>query len=303
MRRRLPPLYCLTALESVAELGSFTRAGEALALTHSAVSHQIRQLEEHLGVRLLERLPRRVVLTPEGAIYLAEVKRALKQLEAAEQTLKDHLGTRPLRIGVLSSFAGNLLVPELKSFMTRHPDIRVEIDARPDIERDEDADIDVFIRYGKGDWAGFQAVKLLPVSLFPVCSPAYLARHGPFDDVEDLSRAVLLRHTREPWDAWLAAVAARGNAIVDAVMPAGPVYTDARLMLDAACDGHGVALARSPLAATDLREGRLVRICDVEVASTDAYFAYHRPFNRHQEALQLFLDWLVHICERVHRNC
>ena len=303
MRRRLPPLYCLTALESVAELGSFTRAGEALALTHSAVSHQIRQLEEHLGVRLLERLPRRVVLTPAGAVYLAEVRHALKQLEVAEQTLKDHLETRPLRIGVLTSFAGNLLVPELKSFMARHPDIRVEIDARPDIEHSETTDIDVFIRYGKGDWVGFQAMRLLSVFLFPVCSPAYLARHGPFSDVEDLSRAVLLRHTREPWDTWLAAVAAGGHANVGAIIPAGPVYTDARLMLDAACDGHGVALARSPLAAADLREGRLVRLCDMEVASTDAYFAYYRPVNRHQEARQLFLDWLIHICERVDRNC
>lgn len=303
MRRRLPPLNCLTALESVAELGSFTRAGEALSLTHSAVSHQIRQLEEHLGVRLLERLPRRVVLTAEGAVYLGEVKRALKQLEAAEQTLKEHLGSRPLRIGVLSSFAGNLLVPELMSFMTRHPNIRVEIDARPDIEHDENADIDVFIRYGKGDWAGFQAVKLLPVTLFPVCSPSYLAQHGPFHDVADLSRAVLLRHTREPWDGWLAAAAARGGGRVDAVIPAGPVYTDARLMLDAACDGHGVALARSPLAAADLREGRLVRICDVDVASPDAYFAYHRPFNRPQQALQLFLDWLVQVCARVGQPC
>jgi len=300
MRRKLPPLNSLIALESVADTGSFTRAGDALALTHSAVSHQIKQLEDHLGVRLLERLPRRVVLTTEGAIYLAAVKQGLNQLEGAELALKDHLGTRPLRISVLSSFAGNLLVPELMSFMSRHPNVRVEIDATAGIEHDENADIDVFIRYGKGDWPGFVAVQLLPVSLFPVCCPDYLSAYGPFDNVSDLSRAVLLRHTREPWEAWLRAAVPTDGGILDTVIPAGPVYTDARLMLDAACDGQGVALARSPLAANDLREGRLVRLCNVEVVSQDAYHAYFRPSAHKQQSLQLFIDWLVRTCQRVH---
>lgn len=299
MRRRLPPLSSLVAFEAVAELGSFSRAGDALALTHSAISHQVKLLEEHLGVRLLERLPRKVVLTSEGSIYLAEVRSALKALEGAESVLKDYTGSRPLRISVLPSFAGNLLVPELLPFLERHPNIKVELDATAGIENDEQADIDVFIRYGKGDWPGFESIELLKVQLFPVCSPAYVQKRGPFKELSDLSRAVLLRHTKEPWETWLDAAAARLPGAATPVLPAGPLFTDARLMLDAACDGHGIALARSALAAADLREGRLVQLLDLQVDSPLSYRAYMRPGTGSRPPIGIFLDWLLTICSRV----
>lgn len=297
MRKRLPPLHSLVAFEVVSDLQSFSRAGEALSLTHGAVSHQIKQLEEHLGVRLLERLPRKVTLTPEGVVYLREVKAALSLLEAAEIVVKDHAATRPLRISVLPSFAGNLLVPEMLPFLQRNPHIRIEIDATAGLENDEHNDIDVFIRYGTGDWPGFESIQLLPVTLFPVCSPAYADKYGPFLEPKDLARAVLLRHTREPWDFWLTANAklfGQGEEVI----AAGPLYSDARLMLDAACDGHGVALARSVLASADLREGRLIRICGAEVESPQAYHAYVRPGARSRPSTQAFIAWLLDIRAR-----
>lgn len=296
MRKRLPQLSTLLAFEAVADLGSFTKAGESLALTHSAVSHQIRQLEEHVGVRLLHRLASGVVLTPEGSVYLAEVKAALKLLENADSLLKESVEGRPLRISVLPSFAGSMVVPELLGFLEQNPSIKIEIDARAGLENDENSKVDVFIRYGKGEWPHYDSVRLADVELFPVCSPAYLEKHGPIENLSDLSRVVLLRHTMEPWDGWLKAVGAENEV---AILPAGPLYTDARLMLHAACDGQGVALARNVLAEADIRAGRLVRLFEYRVPSLQGYYAYFRPGAKSQPAIRLFLDWLVDVCKRL----
>lgn len=296
MRKRLPPLSSLLAFEAVAELGSFSKAAESLALTHSAVSHQIRQLEEHVGMRLMNRLPSGVVLTPEGAVYIAEVKEALRRLEAAQSLVRQSAATRPLRISVLPSFASRTVVPELLSFLEQNPGIKIEIDARAGLEHEENPDVDVFIRYGKGEWPHYESVRLADVELFPVCSPGYLKKHGPIEKVSDLARAVLLRHTMEPWEGWLSVVPAVSPC---SIIPAGPLYTDARLMLEAARDGQGVALARSVLAEEDVRAGRLVRLFEFHVPSSQGYYAYFRPGATSQPSVRLFLDWLVEVCKRL----
>lgn len=296
MRKRLPPLPTLLAFEAVAELGSFSKAGESLSLTHSAVSHQIRQLEEHLGLRLLHRLPSGVSLTREGEIYLGEVKTALRLLETAQQVVKQSVLDRPLRISVLPSFAGSMVIPELLSFLQQNPMTKVEIDARQGVENDENANVDVFIRYGKGEWPHYESIRLADVELFPVCSPAYLAAHGPIEKLGDLSRVVLLRHTMEPWEGWLKSIDPESQV---RIIPAGPLYTDAQLMLMAACDGHGVALARNVLAEADLRGGRLVRLFEYRVPSSQGYYAYFRPGADTNPSLRQFLDWLVEVCQRL----
>lgn len=286
----------LLAFEAVADLGNFSKAGESLALTHSAISHQIKQLEEHVGMRLLLRLPSGAVLTPEGAVYLAEVKAALKRLEAAESLLRQTLEARPLRISVLPSFAGSMVVPELLSFLEQNPSIKMEIDGRSGVENIENSNVDVFVRYGKGEWPHYESVRLADVELFPVCSPDYLERHGPIPKLSDLARVVLLRHTMEPWEGWLGAVGADPDV---SILPAGPLYTDAKLMLVAACEGQGVALARNVLAEPDLRSGRLVRLFEYHVPSSQGYYAYFRPGAASQPSIRLFLDWLVEVCKRL----
>jgi LysR family transcriptional regulator, glycine cleavage system transcriptional activator len=299
MRKRLRHLPTLGAFVTVAELRSFSKAGEALSLTHSAVSHQIRLLEEHLGVRLLTRSPSGVELTGEGATYLTHVKTALNLLEDAEAAMRQRSESRPLRISVLPSFAGSMVVPALLQFLEQNPSIRVEIDARPGLEADELAEVDVFIRYGNGDWPGFKSIKLMDVELFPVCSPVYSERHGPFAEVSDLARVVLLRHTMEPWENWLKAVGANSDTAVQSIIPAGPQYTDARLMLVAACDGQGVALARDVLAERDIREGRLVRLFELRVPSSQGYCVYFRPDALKRASIKVFVEWLVETCARL----
>jgi LysR family glycine cleavage system transcriptional activator len=137
----------------------------------------------------------------------------------------------------------------------------------------------------------------MDVQLFPVCSPSYLAKFGPFSDISDLARVVLLRHTMEPWDGWLGAVG-QGQA-GKSIIPAGPLYTDARLMLQAACDGHGVALARDVLAEKDISAGRLVRLFELHVQSEQGYYAFFRPGSMSRPAISMFVDWLVETCCRL----
>lgn len=296
MRKRLPPLPTLLAFEAVADLGSFTKAAESLMLTHSAVSHQLRQLEDHLGIRLLHRLPTGVQLTPEGAVYLGQIKEALKQLENAGLLLRQAMEGRPLRISVLPSFASSMVVPDLLAFLQQNPSIKIEIDARAGLENEDNHNVDVFIRYGNGSWPNYESVRLVDVELFPVCSPDYLEKHGPINRLSDLSRIVLLRHTEVRWEEWLDAVGAEGEA---AIFAAGPLYTDARLMLEASCDGQGVALARNVLVEQDLRNRRLVRLFEYRVTSSQGYYAYFRPGAKSQASIRLFLDWLVDVCRRV----
>lgn len=293
MRRRLPPLHALAVFEAAARHNSFTKAADELCVTHSAISHQIKQLEDYLGVRLFLRLPRAVVLTNEGRSFLAEVQAALETLEAASIRISRKTGTTTLRINVLQPFAGNWLVARLEQFLRDHPEIDLEIEAMQREEARALEEVDISVRYGKGDWKGAEFVKLLDVELFPVCSPSYLEKIGGFERPEDLSKAVLLRHSMEPWDTWFRAVGLHWPRPV-----MGPLYSDARIMLDAAASGQGVALARSVLAEKDMETGHLVRLFNVRVAAPGAYYALFRPGSRVRPEVDAFIVWLMSMCQK-----
>ena len=299
-RRKLPQLSALLAFINVAETGSFSKTALTLSLTHSAISHQIRQLEDYLGVKLLDRLPTGVVPTELGQIYLREVKEALNRIEQAHFLIKNDLKKRPLRISVLPSFAGSLVVPELLSFLEQNPDIHIEIDANAGTENDPNSQVDLFIRYAKSEWNDFEHIKLMDVNLFPVCSKSYLEKYGPIHRVEDLSRVVLLRHTMEPWEPWFNAVFYEEKNIPQVkIIPAGPLYTDAKVMLIAARDGQGVALARDVLVDSDIKEGKLIRLLDVKIQSPQSYFAFYKKTVLERPEFEVFLNWLVGACNQL----
>jgi len=293
MRRRLPPLHALAVFEAAARHNSFSKAAEELCVTHSAVSHQIKQLEEHLGVRMFVRLARAVALTNEGRRFLIEVQAALESLEAASLSISRNERARTLRVNVLQPFAGNWLVERLEAFLQDHPEIDLELEATQREDARALDEVDISVRYGKGEWKGIDFVKLLNVDLFPVCSPAYLKKLGGVKRPEDLSRAVLLRHSMEPWETWFRAI---GLPSVPTTM--GPLFSDARIMLDAAASGHGVALARSVLAEKDIQAERLVRLFDVTVPAPGAYYALFMPGSRARPEVEAFISWLVSICRK-----
>ena len=290
--KNVPPLHALAAFEAVARLQSFARAADELCVTHGAVSHRIKTLERHFGVRLLMRRGGKVALTTKGTYFLTAVLDALAILQDASTRLAE---TRPVvTISAGPSSAHNWLVERLNDFYRAHPDIDLEINAAqltPQKRRAslESGEADVAIRYGLAeDWSGLEAIKLMEVTLFPVCSPQYFESLGGLAHVRDLGKAVLLRLPREPWKPWFEA------AGLDWDEPAsGPLFGDASLMLDAATKGQGIALARSVLVEGDLASGRLLKPFEVSVPSQRAYYAVWSPANSVRPEVQAILDWLV----------
>jgi LysR family glycine cleavage system transcriptional activator len=258
MHKGLPSLDLLKGFEAAARNLSFTKAGEELFLTQSAISRQMKALEEQLGMPLFRRRHRELLLTDAGQSLFKAVSEALRILRDAAARLSGRAGGM-LTVTTTISFASLWLVPRLTQFRSLHPEIDVRIAASNDMIDLERDDIDVAIRYCAPEAAGAGAVELFGEKAFPVCAPALVSR-GQLSAPQDLSRHVLLHYDdperRSPWlswDAWFDLVKAHG------IKPAGALrFSHYDQMIQAALDGHGIGLGRSPLVDRWLKEGRLV---------------------------------------------
>src|SRR5215469_12184011 len=177
MAERLPPLNALRCFEVAARHLSFTKAALELNVTHSAVSHQIKTLEEWLGMQLFRRVNRGLMLTEAGQAYLKPVREAFERLGEATRRLRSKGRSGPLTLTVMPSFAAKWLMPRLRRFRERHPEIDVRISAQSHLVDFAREDVDICIRYGRGSWPGVTAVLMMPESMFPLASPLLLA--GP----------------------------------------------------------------------------------------------------------------------------
>ena len=290
MSRRLPPLTALRAFEAAARLLSFTRAATELHVTQAAVSHQIKSLESFLGLKLFLRQNRALKLTSEGQEYLPAVNRAFDGIAEATRRLlaRDARGT--LTVSVLPSFAARWLVSRLGRFREQWPDISLRIAPSADLVDFSRDEVDVGIRYGKGRYPGLYSCKLMTEDLFPVCSPALLARkHPPLREPRDLEHFTLLHDDSfGDWRTWLLA------AEVDDVDPTrGTIYHDAGMLLQAAVAGQGVAIARGVLAADYLQEGRLVRPFELSLPGDYAYYFVCPSSSVEAPKVRAFRDWLL----------
>ena len=282
----LPPLNALRAFEAAARHGSFTRAAAELHVTQTAVSHQMRHLEAFLGLRLFLRLPRRLVLTPEGQAYARDLARVFERIADATRALDTRPRRELLAITSLPSFAARWLVPRLGAFTAAHPhiDLRLVATERPvDLARES---VDVGIRFGYGRYPGLQVEKLMDDQLLPVCSPRLRRRARALD----LRRLPLL-HDDSP-DGWRRWLRAAGRTDVDPER--GHVFTDASMMLQAAVDGEGVALARWTLAEVELAAGRLVRPFPGTLPCEHAYYLVTAEAAADLPRVQSFRRWLLH---------
>ncbi|OQW44405.1 MAG: hypothetical protein A4S16_03720 [Proteobacteria bacterium SG_bin6] len=260
----IPSLQSLRALEAAVRLESYSAAARELGLTHSAISHRIRELEARMGARLFERQGQRMIPSTRARALADPVGRALALL--AETFPPEQRARQPLRVSVLPSFAHRWLVPRLAAFRAAHPGIDVQLDARLELAVPGQRGIDAGLRYGAGDWPGMLATHLAGERLFPVLAPDYAERldlRAP----ADLARATLLRHLRQHWQPWFAAA-----GLTIAEPREGPFYEDAGLLLEAAAAGEGVALARGLLVARDLASGRLVAPFAISVGDQSAYY-------------------------------
>jgi LysR family transcriptional regulator, glycine cleavage system transcriptional activator len=267
MLRRLPPLNALKAFEAAARSESFTRAAEELCVTQGAVSQQVKALEATLGVKLFNRERQRLVMTQAGRDYLAVIRDALDRIAVGTERLMQRRTSGGLTISTSPDFAAKWLVHRLGRFAEVHPDIDLRVSAtmhHVDFARE---DVDLAVRHGDGNWPGLDAVRLCAEQLFPVCSPKLISGRRRVRTASDLLKFPLLRlDDSTTWSRWFAA------AGVAAAVTQGPVINRASMLIDAAVDGQGVALARTALAAWDLINGRLVRPIGVSLKMANAYW-------------------------------
>ena len=285
MTRALPPLSSLRAFEAAARLESFSRAADEIAVTHGAVSHQVRSLERALGTALFARNGRRVALTTAGRHFAERVRAALQDLAEAAQFVRRAEHDRAVSVSMLPSFAARWLMPRLGRFMEHHPAIAVNIHTSVtlvDFQRD---DVDLAIRFGSGRWPDLEAHKFMDDEFFPVASPRFNRGRLPAHPA-DLGKYQLMRSNDEPWTPWFRAAGVRLKE------PHSLIFTDSNLLLQAAADGRGIALARSSIAAADLRAGKLVRLFKLAVPADGASYLVW-PKGKLSANAMLFRDWLL----------
>ena len=294
MRRPLPPLNALRAFETAARHLSISLAAHELNVTPAAISHQIRLLEEHVGLPLFVRNGRGLALSDAGAAGLRDLREGFARLGAAMDAI-DSLGEAGvLSVSVAPSFASKWLLPRLGGFQQAHSEIDVHVSASMQLSDFVKDGVDLAIRYGAGRYADVAVEKLLTESVVPVCSTDYLRRNGPFNSPADLVEATLL-HDDSPdndpscpdWEMWLGAAGAKHS---DAAR--GPRFNQSSFVIEAAALGRGVALAKAALAAQDLRQGRLVKAFPSAVKVDFAYYIVAPRAKLNLPKVSHFIEWL-----------
>lgn len=284
MARPHLPLNALRAFECAARHLSFTLAGAELHVTQAAVSQQVRGLEARLGVALFRRLPRGLALTDEGLALLPVLVDAFGRIEAVIQQFDNGHFFEVLSVGVVGTFAVGWLMPRLRLFRDACPFVDLRLMTHNNVVDLAAEGLDCAIRFGDGNWQGLVADPLMAAPLTVLCAPAVAARvRRP----QDLAHQTLLRSYRaEDWPGWFAA------AGVDCPAIRGPVFDSSRLMVEAAVQGAGVALAPASMFERELQDGRLVQPLGVEVA-TGSYWLTRLRSRPGSPAMALFRNWLL----------
>jgi LysR family glycine cleavage system transcriptional activator len=289
MLRRLPPLNALKAFEAAARHESFTRAAQELCVTQGAVSHQVKALEARLGLKLFNRERQRLVITEAGRDYLAVVRDAFDRIALGTERLVQRQSSSVLTVSTSPDFAAKWLVNRLGHFSEAHPGIDLRVSAtlhHVDFAREE---VDLAVRHGDGSWAGLDVVRLCSEALFPVCSPKLVTGRNRLATPTDLLRFPLLHlDDRKDWARWLEAA-----GVADATVSHGPVVNRGSIVIDAAIDGQGVALARTTLAAWDLINGRLVRPFELSLQLVKSYWIVCPKAMAALPKIEAFRAWLL----------
>jgi LysR family glycine cleavage system transcriptional activator len=288
MARRLPPLNGLKAFEAAARSESFTRAAKELNVTQGAISHQVKALEDTLGLKLFHRERQRLILTEAGRDYLAVIRDALDQIAVGTERLLQRQESGVLTVSTSPDFAAKWLVNRLNRFAEKHSDVDLRVSATThyvDFARD---DVDIAIRHGDGNWPGLDVQRLYSERLFPVCSPKLVAGRNRITKAADLLKFPLLR--LEDTKNWTRLLEAAG---VKATVGPGPALNRASMLIDAAIDGQGIALARTALAAWDLINGRLMRPVDVSLRMANTYWIVCPKAASNVPKITTFRSWVL----------
>lgn len=297
MLRHIPGLQSLKAFDASARHLNFTRAAAELNVTPAAVSHQIKELEEAIGASLFQRTSRHMQLTRQGQVLKPAIADALEGLTRALQKIRQVDNPTQVRVTVSPSLAAKWLVPRIDRFLDSVPgaDVRIDVSSEPlDFDRE---DIDVAIRFGDGNYSGLVVEKLFHDTLFPVCSPLLLTGAKTLREPRDLLQFTLIHLDWEAqgavWPNWRMWMLAAG--VKDFNDTRGLHFSQTSLALQAAIDGHGVALGDSTLVGDDLASGRLVKPFELSLRSP-AQFAYHlitRRESAERPMTKTFRNWII----------
>lgn len=298
MANRLPPLNALRAFDASARQLSFTRAAEELFVTQAAISHQIKALEEHLGLKLFMRKNRSLLLTEEGQSYYLDIKDIFNSLHDATEKLLARGAKGSITVSLQPSFAIQWLVPRLQAFNLLHADIDVRIKAVDQPDNSITEDVDIAIYYGRGRWPNLHADQLHTEYLIPVCSPLLLNGKKPLNTVNDLTLHTLLHDTsRRDWKRWFKQVNVKGINVNH-----GPIFSHSTMVLQAAIHGQGIALANSVLAKPDIDSGRLICPFNDVLVSKNSFYIVCRENQLEIGKIAAFRDWVLDTVEEEQDN-
>ena len=291
----VPPLELLVAFEAAARHLSFTRAGDEIALTQSAVSRQIQALEDRLGVQLFRRMHRALVLTEEGRAFQQATTEALTAIDRASRALRHGSETQPVVVSTTAGFAGLWLIPRLSSFVAAHPQVDVRISTGTSLANFDRDGVDVAVRYRSVDLLPAGALPLFGETVFPVCSPRLLRAAGaPLKVPADLAGQTLLRmepdgsNHLQDWGLWLHAMQ------LTQLKPAAVLhFSSYDQLIHAALDGQGVALGKLPLIDRLLKTKKLVAPFAATVASPKGYCMLVAPGAARRPEVAAFTAWLA----------
>jgi len=309
MANRLPPLNALRAFEAAARHLSVKKAAVELNVTPAAVSHQIRMLEDYLGVQLFHRYNRALELTDAARASLPKLREGFDCLVQAVERLRSHVSGGVLTVSAAPSFAARWLMPRLHRFIAAHPEVdvrvsarmrRVSVDGKGDVAERATVeawldDSDIAILYGRGNYPSLWVKKLLDLTITPICSPQLMKGDRPLKSPSDLSHYMLLHddtgdlYDNEPfWDVWQREAGVNGGD-----SRRGPHFSHAVLAFEAAIDAVGVVATMPVLAAEDLAAGRLIAPFELRVPLASAYFLVCHESASTRPAVALFRDWLL----------
>ena len=289
--KRLPPLKAMQAFEAAGRHQSLKKAADELCVTTGAISQQIKLLEAHLEVELFKRLNKSVRLTEAGRACLPLIEQGFELLGDAAAKAQTYSEQKLITISVAPSFGAKWLLPRLEQFRRKHPDIDLRIDASTRLIDFAHDDVDISIRYGAIKEKGMHVEALSHEELFPVCSPHLMTQCASFEALSDYPLLHLERRSADKsfpgWAEWIEA-----NELNKDAFKHGPRFSMSSMVLQAAIDGQGVAMASSVLAADDLKTGRLVRLFP---QSLRAKYHYHlictKSLSQRVDVVK-FIDWI-----------
>lgn len=287
MRKHLPSLFSLKAFESAARLGGFSKASEELNVTSAAVAHQVKKLEQELSVELFDRHPRGVSLSNAGQDYFAVTESLLDNLNRETQLFKAKNQSQPIRIGAMHIVSDRLVRPMVQKFIRQFPDVSTELIADMVEPSFRTGQFDVIIWHGATPPAQHLAIRILSETLTPVCSPEFLKDFQNGLTVEDIADVPALYdlHWQDDWQLWLDA--AGGKAPQSSM--GFSLYS---MMIHSVIEGGGLAIGHTGLINQELMEGKLVRPFELEVPSTESYYALTTPEQLGKPGVKALWDWM-----------